>query len=151
MDPVKRYMDIVSEAMSIDDDWFKDGSFKAYKTPDKREPFEVAKDSGTIDTLEGPVTYSKGDYIMTGPKGEQYPISPKTFSDLKVDNGDGTASPKKVIKFVKMADHDGYVILSYNGSKLNYSKGEDYIVRHGPNDYGVVKKDIFKQTYTTEE
>ena len=26
-------------------------------------------------------------------------------------------------------------------------KGEDIIVRHGENDYGVVKKDIFAQTY----
>lgn len=151
MDPVKKYMNIVSEAMSIDDEWFKADAFKAYKIPDKKEPFEVAKDSGTIDTLEGPVEYNKGDYIMTGPKGERYPISPEKFNEYKTDNGDGTASPKKIIKLVKMADHDGYVILSYNGSKLNYTKGEDYIVRHGTNDYGVVKKDIFKQTYTTEQ
>jgi hypothetical protein len=30
---------------------------------------------------------------------------------------------------------------------LNYKAGEDYIVRHGAGDYGVVKKDIFAQTY----
>lgn len=30
---------------------------------------------------------------------------------------------------------------------LQYKAGEDFIVRHGLNDYGVVKKDIFTQTY----
>lgn len=149
-DPVKKFIDIVKESMGIDDAWFKTDSFNAYKIPDKKEPFEIADSDGTVDTLEGPVAYSKGDYIMTGPKGEKYPISPRKFNELKNDNGDGTASPKKIIKMVKLADHDGHVVLSYNGSKLEYKQGEDYIVRHGPNDYGVVKKDIFKQTYKTE-
>jgi hypothetical protein len=87
---------------------------------------------------------------MTGPKGEKYPISPEKFKELKTNNGDGTASPKKIIKLVKLADHDGHVILQYNNSRLNYTTGEDYIVRHGSGDYGVVKKDIFKQTYKEE-
>lgn len=149
-DQIHKFKKIVEEAAQINDSWFEKGSFKAYKIPDKKEPFSVADSNGTLDTLEGPVTYSKGDYIMTGPKGEQYPISPEKFKELKTDNGDGTASPKKIVKLVKMADHDGYVILKYNGSKLNYTAGEDYIVRHGQDDYGVVKKDIFKQTYKEE-
>jgi hypothetical protein len=37
------------------------------------------------------------------------------------------------------------------GEPLNYTAGNDYIVKHGPNDYGVVKKDIFTQTYNTKE
>lgn len=134
------------EGKIITNDWFKDGAFVAYKKPDKREPFIIAQDSGTVQTLEGPVKYKKGDYIMTGPKGEQYPIGPDTFNQLKTDNGDGTASPKRIDKLAKMADHDGSVVLKYNGSTLAYSSGEDYIVRHGPNDYGVIKKDIFLQT-----
>jgi hypothetical protein len=32
---------------------------------------------------------------------------------------------------------------------LEYTRGNDYIVKHGPSDYGVVKKDIFAKTYTT--
>ncbi len=149
-DQIHKFKKIVEEADSITDDWFTKDSFKAYKIPDKKEPFTVADSDGSIDTLEGPVSYNKGDYIMTGPKGEQYPISPEKFKELKSDNGDGTASPRKIVKLVKLADHDGHVILQYNGSKLNYTAGEDYIVRHGPNDYGVVKKDIFKQTYKEE-
>lgn len=147
IDSVSKYMRIVEEASVIDDNWFKDNSFEVAKKTDQREPFEIADHDGTIQTLEGPVTYREGDYIITGPKKEQYPISPETFRELKIDNGDGTASPKKIVKLAKMADHDGYVVLKYNGSKLHYNKGEDIIVRHGPGDYGAVKKDIFAQTY----
>lgn len=143
---MREFINIVEGAV-INDSWFKSGSFEAYKRPDKREPFRIANDSGTIDTLEGPVKYNPGDYIMTGPKGEAYPISSETFRSLKSDNGDGTASPKKIVKLCKLADHDGEVTLKYNGSQLAYHKGEDIIVRHGENDYGVVKKDIFSQTY----
>ena len=143
---LKEYIKSV-QGNSVSEDWFRDRAFKAYKKPDRKEPFAIAKDHGVIDTLEGPVKYSAGDYIMTGPKGEQYPIGPEKFAELKTDNGDGTASPKKIIKLCKVADHDGEVVLKYNGSQLAYHSGEDVIVRHGPGDYGVVKADIFKQTY----
>lgn len=151
MKTLRDYIDLVEgRGSEVNDEWFRHGSFRASKRATAREPFERAKDSGTIDTLEGPVKYSKGDYIMTGPKGEQYPISAEKFLELKVDNGDGTASPRAIPKLVKMADHDGSVILKYNGSSLEYHKDEDYIVRHGAGDYGVVKKDIFDQTYERE-
>ena len=141
---IREFINIV-EGMRVTDDWFKDGGFKTYKRPAK-ERYEVATEPGTIDTLEGPVRYPAGFYIMTGPKGEQYPISPEKFNDLKDDQGDGVCTPKKIIKFAKLADHSGSVDTSW-GEKLQYNTGEDVIVRHGKDDYGVVKKDIFAQTY----
>jgi hypothetical protein len=128
----------------LNDAWFQDG-FKTYKKPNP-EKYEIAQQDGVIQTLEGPVNYQKGYYILTGPKGEQYPIPPKKFAELKDDAGNGVCYPKKIIKVAKLADHNGAVKTSW-GETLNYSTGEDYIVRHGPGDYGVVKKDIFAQTY----
>ena len=58
--------------------------------------------------------------------------------------------PKKIIKLAKLADHDGSVATSW-GETLNYTTVEDYIVRHGNNDYGVVKRDIFTKTYIQEQ
>lgn len=146
---MREFIDIVEDNSGVSEDWFKDGAFQAYKNPAK-EKYEVASQSGTIQTLEGPVEYAAGDYIMTGPKGEQYPISKQKFSSLKDDLGNGVCQPKKIIKLAKLADHDGFVTVDWgNGpQKLNYSTGQDYIVRHGANDYGVVKKDIFQQTYS---
>jgi hypothetical protein len=141
---IREFINIV-EGLKITDDWFKDGGFKTYKRPAK-ERYEIATEPGTIDTLEGPVKYPAGYYIMTGPKGEQYPITPEKFKELKDDLGNGVCTPKKIMKVAKLADHSGSVDTSW-GEKLYYNTGKDVIVRHGPNDYGVVKKDIFVQTY----
>jgi hypothetical protein len=141
---IREFINIV-EGMRVTDDWFKDGGFKTYKRPAK-ERYEIATEPGTINTLEGPVKYPAGYYIMTGPKGEKYPITPEKFAELKDDLGDGVCTPKKIIKVAKLADHSGSVDTSW-GEKLYYNTGEDVIVRHGTNDYGVVKKDIFAQTY----
>ncbi len=131
----------------INDKWFEQGSFKTFKKPAK-ERYEIAQEPGTIETLEGPVNYDAGFYIMTGPKGEQYPITPEKFNELKDDLGNGICTPKKIVKLAKLADHDGSVPTSW-GETMHYTAGNDYIVKHGPNDYGVVKKDIFAQTYDT--
>jgi hypothetical protein len=141
---IREFINIV-EGMRITDAWFKDGGFKAYKRPAK-ERYEIADEPGTIDTLEGPVKYPAGHYIMTGPKGEQYPITPEKFDELKDDLGDGVCTPKKIVKWAKLADRSGSVDTSW-GEKLHYNTDEDVIVRHGENDYGVVKRDIFAQTY----
>jgi hypothetical protein len=141
---LKEYIESV-EGSKVGEEWFKYGAFEAFKRP-AREPYEIADQAGTIDTLEGSVRYPAGYYIMTGPKGERYPISPERFKEIKVDNGDGTASPKPIRKLAKVADHSGTVDTSW-GEKLQYNPEVDVIVRHGPGDYGVVKADIFKQTY----
>jgi hypothetical protein len=138
----------ITELMeSVDEPWFQQGSFETFKnsTPVK---YQQATTAGSIQTLEGPVSYAAGYYIMTGPKGEQYPITPQRFKELYDDNGNSTATPKKIVKLAKLADHDGVVKTSW-GDDLKYTAGNDYIVRHGPGDYGVVKKDIFSQTYNT--
>lgn len=141
---IREFINIV-EGRGITDAWFKDGGFNTYKRPAK-ERYEIASQPGTIETLEGPVKYPAGFYIMTGPKGEKYPISPEKFNELKDDLGNGFCTPKKIVKMAKLADHSGSVDTSW-GEKLHYNPGEDVIVRHGVNDYGVVKKDIFAQTY----
>ena len=128
----------------VNDAWFKQGSFDTFKKP-AQEKYEVAQQAGTVQTLEGPVQYEAGHYIMTGPKGEQYPITAEKFQNLKDDQGNGIATPKKIPKIAKLADHDGVIHTSWGD--LNYTAGNDYIVRHGANDYGAVKKDIFAQTY----
>lgn len=131
----------------ITDRWFEDAqAFDAYKKP-VPVSYEIAGQDGTLETLEGPVRYRKGFYIMTGPQGERYPITPERFSALYDDGANNQAIPKRIIKRARLADHDGRVKTSW-GDDLAYSAGEDYIVKHGANDYGVVKKDIFQQTYS---
>lgn len=141
---IKEFINIVESMEGITDSWFEKGSFETYKHPTPIH-YKTAIASGTVDTLEGPVDYQAGHKIITGPKGEKYPVSAQKFAEYYDDNKDGTATPKKIFKQAKLADHDGVVHASWGD--LNYKAGEDYIVRHGHNDYGVVKKDIFAQTY----
>ena len=129
----------------ITETWFDSQSIKVAKK-NIPERYSIANKSGKIDTLEGPVNYEKGYYIMTGSKGEQYPILPDTFRSLKNDLGNGIAIPKPIEKLAKIADHDGSVYTTW-GEKLNYKTNKDFIVRHGENDYSVIKLDIFKTTY----
>ena len=145
MKTLREYINLVTEE-AIEDNWFKSGGFKTYKKPNPVH-YETATDSGTIDTLEGPVRYEAGHKIITGPKGEKYPVSPESFYDKYDVDDENTATPKKIIKYAKLADHDG--VLHTSWGNLEYTKGNDYIVRHGEGDYGAVKKDIFHQTYDT--
>ena len=142
---IKEFINIVESMEGITDDWFKKGSFETYKL-DKPVPYTIADSDGVTKTLEGPVEHRAGHYIMgPGPKKEFWPLDPDNFHSKYNDNKDGTATPKKIDKIAKLADHDGVVKASWGD--LNYKSDEDYIVRHAPGDYGVVKKDIFAQTY----
>lgn len=135
---------IAATAPRVDDAWFDSTSFQTFKHPIPIS-YETATDNGTVDTLEGPVDYTVGHKIITGPKGEQYPVNPIKFSAYYDDNGNGTATPKKIMKIAKLADHNGVVNASYGN--LAYTQDSDYIVKHGSGDYGVVKADIFAKTY----
>lgn len=128
----------------INDNWFNEGSFETFKNPIV-EKYELTTKSGIVETLEGNVNYEAGHYIMTGPKEEKYPISPEKFKSIKDDHGNGTCSPKKIIKLAKLADHDGVIYTKWG--VLQYNTDKDYIINHGSNDYGVVKSDIFRITY----
>jgi len=147
MEDIRKFINLV-ESAGITDNWFDTDSFKAYKKP-SLEKYEVAKHPGELDHLEGngkTQHYQRGWYIITGPKGERYSMPPEKFQELKIDNGNGTAIPKPIMKLAKLADHNGVVNTSW-GQPLHYNAGKDYIVKHGPGDYGVVKTDIFKITY----
>ena len=96
MKTLREYINLVTEE-AIEDDWFKSGGFKTYKKPNPIH-YSTAKESGTIDTLEGPVRYEAGHKIITGPNGEKYPVSPESFYDKYDVDDENTATPKKIIK-----------------------------------------------------
>jgi hypothetical protein len=146
MKTLREYINLIEG--KIDDGWFKDDAFKTVKLA-KSIHYDTATEPGTVDTLEGPVKYEAGHKIITGPKGEKYPVSPESFADKYDVDDEHTATPKKIVKYAKLADHDG--VLHTSWGDLSYTKGNDVIVRHGDGDYGAVKLDIFQQTYDTKE
>jgi len=101
-----------------------------------------------LQTGEGSQEYKPGDYIIAGVAGERYYMSASAFMNLKKDIGNQTAIPKKIPKLAKLSATSGK-LKTKNGHTLEYHAGEDYIVINKSGDYGVVRADIFRQTYET--
>ncbi len=90
---------------------------KAMKKPVLVE-FEFAKKDGEIDTIEGKMSYKKGDAIITGVKGERYPcrrdifdetyirIEPLTDSNCEITDEEESKvmaqNDPDIVRFVKM-------------------------------------------------
>ena len=58
--------------------------------------FEFAAEDGEIETLEGIMSYKKGDAIITGVKGEKYPCRRDIFNQTYsiIDEGHAEGAPK---------------------------------------------------------
>ena len=109
------YGDTEEVQTGITDEWFDhEDTFVAFKPP-KPINYEIAQTSGTTETLEGSVRHEAGHAIVTGPKGERYPIAPDKFKDLYDVDAQGTATPKKILKQVRPADHTGVLKTSFGG------------------------------------
>ncbi|MCH9633013.1 MAG: hypothetical protein S4CHLAM6_13640 [Chlamydiae bacterium] len=120
-------------------------AFQAYKKNIVLD-FEYAAKSGEIQTLEGKVACAAGDAIMTGTQGERWPISKDTFTATYNVVEEGKASKKKIVLYVYQMKEIFKVKVSWSNSLLE-GKADDYLVQYGPNDFGVVEKEIFKETY----
>lgn len=59
--------------------WFKMGDHAAVKQVLTVSGELMPTDGGVIMTLEGRIFVSKGDWIITGSKGEHYTCKPSTF------------------------------------------------------------------------
>jgi hypothetical protein len=55
--------------------WMMGNDFRGFKVHGERRPFGVA-----IETLEGVMVASPGDYIIRGVQGEFYPCKPDIFA-----------------------------------------------------------------------
>jgi len=120
----------------------------AFETAKKPIPldFRYAEDSETIQTKEGPVNASSGDAIMTGTKGESWPIPAEKFKQTYDILEPGKASKKNIPVFAKEMQQPFQVKVSWSEDLLQGETG-DFLVQYGPGDYGVVGAEIFRETY----
>ena len=127
------------------------GAFTAQKKKMVLDVFFANKE-GVIETLEGPVTCRSGDAILTGIKGEQWPVPKENFQVFYKPVEGGTLGvsglyeklPSKVIAVI--CDKELLVTLP-NGVGELHAKLGDVTVQYAAGDYAVVDYDIFNQTY----
>ena len=108
-------------------------------------PFDTKQ---KIKTLESEVQLVRpGNYIVEGPMGEKYPISPKVFADYEphLDAGKDMFIKKEIIVRAYQVDFKG-IIKTSEEDILNFSPGY-YIVMESPDNMWAVENKIFEQTY----
>jgi len=127
---------------------------EAYKNPIPLK-VEFATESGVLKSLEGDVPYNPGDAIMTGVKGEMWPVKIEQFNNTykfshegDLDGAKYYVSQSKPVLAVEV--NEPFSVLCYQESMLE-GKAGDILIQYGPNNYGIVDRDIFAQTYTVEE
>lgn len=127
------------------------GAFRAAALPVTLE-VHFAEANGTLQTLEGPVTYATGDAMVTGIHGERWPI-PRSRFDASYhaapntqDQRDGRymKNPREV--WAWMADQDMEIPLR-QGTGVLHAQAGAIVVQYGPGDCAVVQPDIFSKTY----
>lgn len=107
-----------------------------------------AKVPTTIQTLEGPVQANQNDWIMTGVKGEQWPVRPEVFA-RSYDPVPGAADmfQKKQIQIMAVQINQQMQILDAQGAVKYTGSPQDWLVIGLNGDKYFVKPDIFAATY----
>jgi hypothetical protein len=132
-------------------DLSKDKAAGAYrKTSTVR--VEFAENEGFIDTLEGKVSYKKGDAILTGVRGEKWPVERDVF--------DRSYEPIKGSSLSEYRKKDGLVVhaiqikaafrIHIHGGKEEISgHAGDWLVQYSEGDVGIVENSIFRESYSS--
>jgi hypothetical protein len=107
---------------------------------------------GTCSTLEGPVRYRAGDAILTGVRGEQWPVSRRAFLAEYLPIAPTTAGQDgQYVKKPSEAralrlDRALAVRVGWQNDPLQAVPG-DWLLRYANGSHGVLKDDIFRETY----
>lgn len=111
-----------------------------------------APEPGILSTLEGMVPYERGDALLTGAVGDTWPVEREKFFHNYIPEpptvlGQDGRYIKCPVQVWALQIHEPFIVRIRQGkAELRGSPG-DWLVQYGPNDYGVVRADIFAQTY----
>jgi len=113
---------------------------------------EITTHAGTIQTLEGEVTFLAGDAIVTGVNNERWPVQRQRFDATYMpssgtqigQSGRYCRKPQQVYarKMAKAFE----ITLSDDRGGLQGKPG-DWLVEYAPGDRSVISDEIFLKTY----
>jgi len=122
----------------------------------RKRPMQVAvhlaSADGVCQTLEGPVRYRSGDAILTGSRGEQWPVKRDSFLDsyepvpptAPATNGIYRKRPAPVLAL--RLDCALAVPVGLANDPLQARPG-DWLLHYADGSHGVVNDAIFRETY----
>jgi hypothetical protein len=127
---------------------------RALKVSKKPLPVRAAFASvdGVCETLEGPVRYRAGDAILTGVKGEHWPVKRDAFlasyepvPPTRAGEGGGYRKAPAIAYALRL-DRALEVPVSWQDDPLHARPG-DWLLSYPDGSYGVLQDDIFRDTY----
>ena len=115
-------------------------------------PVEFTTADGTCETLEGPVRYRAGDPILTGVRGERWPVGLDTFRasyepvppTRAGENGKYRKAPS--VSFAVRLDAPRDVPVGWQNDPLHGRVG-DWLLQYADGSYGVMRDEIFHDSY----
>ena len=126
-------------------------ALRVCKKPDP-VPTEFARADGVCDTLEGAVRFRAGDAILTGVRGERWPVTREHFlaSYQPVPptraGDDGSYRKAPSLAYALRLDRVREVPVGSRHDPLHGRPG-DWLLQHADGTYGVVQDGIFRATY----
>lgn len=126
------------------------GACAATKTP-RQFDVRIAPASGFVYTLEGPVPYARGDAIICGAAGEEWPVSPAHFKSIyaPVDKrraGLDGAYVSVPVQVTVLRLEWPFCVKIASGAVLHGQSG-DWLVQYPDGSHGVVNSAVFHQLY----
>lgn len=115
-------------------------------------PARFASADGTCETLEGPVRYQAGDAILTGVRGEQWPVRRAVFLagyepiPPTVVEQDGVYRKRPSVAAALRLDTPLSVPVGWQDDPLTAHPG-DWLLRYEDGSHGVLQDSIFRDTY----
>jgi hypothetical protein len=110
-----------------------------------------ASQDGICQTLEGSVSYSKGDAILTGIAEEKWPVSRVKFDDRYVPlddivfGHDGVyIKQPKIVLALKLEEP---MSITLEKGDILEGKPGDWLLQYSEAEFGIVKEEIFRATY----
>ena len=126
-------------------------ALRVCKKPDPLRA-EFAVSGGVCDTLEGPVHFQAGDAILTGTRGERWPVGRGQFlasyepvpPTRAGENGAYRKAPS--IAYALRLDRAREVPVGWQNDPLHGRPG-DWLLQYADGSYGVVQDSIFRESY----
>jgi hypothetical protein len=115
-------------------------------------PVTFAREAGVLKTLEGSVSYKKGDALLTGPYQDSWPVARKYFFETyspvaDIQPGlDGEYRKERCHIWALQIYEPFMVELSENRGIL-HGKHSDWLLQYDANEYGVIRQEFFDATY----
>jgi hypothetical protein len=130
-------------------------ALRVYKRPIP-VPVRFATADGVCDTPEGAVRFRAGDAILTGVRGERWPVRRdeflSTYEPIAPTRSGSDGSYRKVLAIAHALrlDEPCAVSVNWQDSALQGRPG-NWLLQYADGSYGVIQDAIFRESYLPAE